>query len=117
MEWDFYKRTDNRQSTAQTAKKRSPDHRKAKPLLNQPTSLNSLRLTRHNPGLTVGPAKARTGCAVCLGNLTTDWEGWRMYMSVSGALAGTPKAMPAAQASESVASSCALPLQRVPWRL
>ncbi|OLP80782.1 hypothetical protein AK812_SmicGene38759 [Symbiodinium microadriaticum] len=41
-------------------KKRSSNHRKAKPLFNQ------LRLTRDNPGLTIGPAKARTGCAVCL---------------------------------------------------
>ena len=28
-EWDFYKRTDNRQSTAQTTKKRSLDSQKA----------------------------------------------------------------------------------------
>ena len=25
-----------------------------------------LRLTCHNPGLTIGPAKAHNGCAVCL---------------------------------------------------
>ena len=29
VEWDFCKRTDNRQSTAQTAKKRSLDSQKA----------------------------------------------------------------------------------------
>lgn len=126
VEWDFCKRTDNRQSTAQTARKRSLDSQKAGVLGSKSAALTtekrglsstSLRLTRDNPGLTVGPAKARTGCAVCLmlGNFATDWEVWRM--SVSGALAGTPRTMPAAQASDSVASSCVLPLQRMPWRL
>ena len=41
----------------------------------------------------------------------------RSGLCVSEAMASTPRTLPSAKANGKVASSCAMPLQRVPWRL